>query len=111
MSDLPTPPTRPPFGPDAAAMLAAGIGCWTLGLLVALSQLSQTFADALVLMPRVGPLSGQAICASVVFFASWRGLALLWKRKDPPERTIYWATAVLVVIGLLLTFPPVFQAI
>jgi hypothetical protein len=99
-----------PFGPTAAAILAAGVGCWVFGLLVALAGLSQGIAQALTFSPRVGPLSGEATVASVAYFASWKGLAWLWKRRDLPERRTYVSTAVLVLVGILLALAPVLRA-
>jgi hypothetical protein len=98
-----------PFGPVAAALLAAGIGSFTLGLMTTLAEASSSFSDALAWSERVGALSGKTIVAVVVWLVAWAILHLLYRRKDPSHRVVYTLTALLVAAGLLLTFPVFFQ--
>jgi len=58
----------------------------------------------------VGPLSGKTIIAVIAYFASWAILHGLWRRQNPPLRPILIATTVLIVLGILGTFPTFFQA-
>jgi hypothetical protein len=98
-----------PFGPVAAVFIAAGIGALVLGILTTLSEASEGFASALEWSDAVGPLMGKTILAAAAFFVSWGVLHALLKDKDPAPRSIFTVAAVLVVIGLVLTFPIFFQ--
>ena len=99
-----------PTGPVAAAVLAAGIGAFVLGLLTTLSELSTGVHDFLEFDEDVGPLSGKTIIAVIAYLASWAVLHGLWRRQNPALRPILITTAVLVVLGILGTFPTFFQA-
>ena len=99
-----------PFAPAAAAILAAGIGSLVFGLLTALAAAGRSVADALTFMPKVGPLSGQALSATIIFLGSWKLLALALRDKEPSEKRVFVAMWVMVAIGVLLTFPPVYQS-
>jgi hypothetical protein len=99
-----------PTGPVAAAVLATGIGIFTLGLLTTLNEASTGIHDFLDFKDDVGPLSGKTILAVVAYFGSWAGLNTLWRRESPILRPILIATVVLVLLGLLGTFPTFFQA-
>jgi hypothetical protein len=110
MSETPSTPTEDrPFGPVAAAFLAAGIGSLALGILTTLSEASEDIKSGLEWSKSVGSLSGKTIIAVVVFVVSWAILhAVLRRRKMRPSAVFTW-TAILVGIGLLLTFPTFFQ--
>lgn len=99
-----------PTGPVAAAVLATGIGAFVLGLLTTLSEASTGVHDFLEFDEGVGPLSGKTIIAVIAYFASWAILQGLWRRQNPALRPIVIATAVLIVLGVLGTFPTFFQA-
>ena len=99
-----------PTGPVAAAVLASGIGAFVLGLLTTLSEASTDIHDFLEFSDDVGPLAGKTILAVVAYFASWAILHALWRRRDQPLRPILIATAVLIALGILGTFPTFFQA-
>lgn len=96
-------------GQAAAALLASGTGALTLGLLTVATQASTAVGDALSFSPKVGPLSGQAIVSAIVFFATWKGLGFLLRAREVRPKRVYIASAVMVGLGLLLTFPPVYQ--
>jgi hypothetical protein len=98
-----------PSGPAAAVVLAAGLGCFVLGLLSVLAAASGWAIDALTLSERVGEISGISVVAASVFFAAWAGFTLAWRRADPPLLRIAAASGVLIALGLLGTFPPFFN--
>lgn len=102
--------TSRPSGPAAAMILAAGIGAVTLGIVTTLNEAFAGFHAWLQFDDGVGPLSGKTSLALAAFFGSWGLLTVLWRRADPPLRTAALATAVLVVLGLVGTFPPFFLA-
>jgi hypothetical protein len=99
-----------PTGPVAAALLATGIGVFTLGVLTTLNEASTGIHDFLEFTDDVGPLSGKTIFAVVAYFGSWAILHALWRRRDQALRPILIATAALVLLGILGTFPTFFQA-
>ena len=99
-----------PFGPAAAVFFAAGIGAVVLGILTTLAEANESVKSALEWWGSVGSLSGKAILATAGFLVSWPILHVVLRDKDPePRRVFVWA-AILVAIGLLLTFPTFFQA-
>ncbi|MCJ7831908.1 MAG: hypothetical protein MUP92_00475, partial [Actinobacteria bacterium] len=85
-------------------------GCLVFGALTAMTEASRTLADALVFMPKVGPLSGQALSAVIVFLASWKLLEFVLRGKEPGERRVFVAMWLMVGVGIVLTFPPVYQS-
>jgi hypothetical protein len=98
------------FGPAAAVLLATGVGALVLGILTTINEASQDVHDFLEFFGRVGPLSGKTIIAGAVFFGSWGIFAWILGSRNPPFRPIVIATAVMVVIGFVMTFPIFFQA-
>jgi hypothetical protein len=98
-----------PTGPAFAAILAAGLAFAVLGAATTLAEVFDGFGDWLAFSGRVGMLSGETIIAIAAYFLSWAGLAFLWRRSDPPLLPVAVVTAVLVVVGLLGTFPPFFR--
>jgi hypothetical protein len=99
-----------PDGPLAAALLAAGIGAFALGLLTTLAEASSGFRDRLVLNAGVGPLSGKTVWATVIFVAAWVVLHFMLRERDRILRSATIAFVVLTLLGLLGTFPIFFQA-
>jgi len=104
------PAPETPLGPAAAVVLATGIGALTLGFLTTLAEASEGTADWLQFNDRVGPLSGKTIISAAAFFAAWGLLTALWRRTSPPLRPILIATAVMLALGFLGTFPTFFEA-
>ena|ERR671913_2400963 len=105
------PTTAPikPEGPISAAILAAGIGSFTLGLLTTLAEASSGVADWLRWSEAVGPLSGKTLMAVMVWLVAWAGLHL-WLRGKAYETTRALTVAtVLILLGVLGTFPSFFQ--
>jgi hypothetical protein len=92
-------------------ILAAGLASFVLGLLSVSTAASATISDALTLSDRVGDLSGVTTAAATVFFVSWAVFAIAWRHANPPLLRVAAAAAVLIALGLLGTFPPVFNSI
>jgi len=99
-----------PTGPVAAALLATGIGAFTLGLLTTLNEASTGIHDFLQFTDEVGPLGGKTILAVIAYFGSWAILHPLWRRQNPVLRPLLIAAAALTALGILGTFPIFFQA-
>ena len=104
-----------PNGPAAAVMLAVGIGAFILGLMVTAAEASADikgfldFSKNYGLGSGVGPLSGKVFLATGGFLVSWLILGLLWRGKEVNLRTVTIVSMVLLAIGFLLTFPPIFE--
>jgi hypothetical protein len=96
-------------GPAAAAMVAGGVGVFMVGLMTTLAEASQGIADALNLYAPVGPLSGKTIVAVVTWLLAWFFLNMGWKDRNPSLQNAFRITIILILAGLLLTFPPFFE--
>lgn len=100
---------KKPNGPVAAALLAGGIGSAVLGLATFGSEASEAIANSFKWYKPVGPLSGKSSLAIIAFFLSWIILNYVWQGKDTNFTRIANVALVLVAIGLILTFPPVWS--
>jgi hypothetical protein len=103
-----------PDGPGAAAMLAAGIGVFVLGLLTTLNEVSEGLHDWLQSFEMgrgVGPLAGKTIVAVIVWLVVWVILGAIWRGKDLEIKRVVWIGVVLGVAGAILMFPPVFLSL
>ena len=108
LEDLPDGEDRP-FGPVAAAFIAAGIGVFVLGILTTLAEASTAVKDALQWSDSVGPLSGKTIIAVAAWLVAWAVLHIAFRNRTLEPRRVYWITGLLVVLGLLGTFPSFFE--
>ena len=98
-----------PSGPAAASVLAAGIGCFVLGLITTLAAGLSTFNSAIAFVKPVGPLSGKSDIAIAAYFVSWLVLYLLWRKKEVHIAPVSTTTLILVALGILGTFPTFFD--
>jgi hypothetical protein len=98
-------------GPAAAAILAAGIGAAFLGLIATCEAAVHPLSKALIFSKAVGPLSGKTTVAMVAWLGGWAVMHWLWRDRQICFRPVAVATVVLVIVGLLGTFPPVFDFI
>ena len=102
-----------PDGPGAAAMLAAGIGIFSLGLLTTLNEVSTALHDWLQSFEMgrgVGPLAGKTTVAVIVWAIAWVVLGAAWRKKEVNIKRLFWVGLVLGLLGVVLMFPPVFLA-
>ncbi len=95
-----------PNGPAAAALLAGGIGSAVFGVITLFSELSAAFGKTLNWYNPVGPLSGKSILGTLAFFVSWAVLGYVWKGKETNFDRIATIALILLVVGLITTFPP-----
>jgi len=96
-----------PNGPGAAAVLAAGIGCFTLGFVSVLADKLPALARGLSFYRPTGPLSGVSTASIVVWLASWAIFHYGWQRRDVNLRWTNGTAFLLLLCGALLTFPPI----
>jgi len=98
-----------PEGPVTAAILAAGVGALTLGILTTLAEASTGIKDLLNLYDPVGPLAGKTIGAVLVWLVAWGVLHMMYRDKEVESRGALTASLVMIVLGVLGTFPTFFQ--
>jgi hypothetical protein len=91
-----------------AALVSAGLGCAVLGVLVVLAEASARFEALMTFYAPAGSLTGKTTVPVIVWLMVWGLLHLRLKGRDLDFARAFRLTAVLVVIGLLGTFPPFF---
>lgn len=96
-----------PNGSGAAALLAAGVGAFALAVLAIAGDRIAAFGKFAVFYKPTGPLSGVSTCAIAVWLVAWLILDLLWKRRNVALGRVCAAALALLIVGLLLTFPPI----
>jgi hypothetical protein len=69
---------------------------------------STTFLD---FYGRVGPLSGKTLLAAAVYFGALLVFWLIWRGRDLRLKPVLVAAVILLLLGLLGTFPTFFQAV
>lgn len=97
-----------PNGLAAAALVAGGIGSLAVGVMTCLVEASEAIKNALVFYSPAGPLSGKTTVAVAVWLIAWVVLARMWKNKDVNFARAATVAMVLLGLGLVTTFPPVF---
>jgi hypothetical protein len=91
-------------GAALAAFLAAGIGAFAVGLFVVLNETGLYAAPALY--GPAGGVTGRTAFAVAVWLIAWAVLHSRWKSKEIGRRRIQTVTLVLILLALVLTFPP-----
>lgn len=99
-----------PIGPVNAALIAGGVGCVALGLCTSLVEASKPVKNALTLNVGVGPLSGKVAGAVLVWLVAWVILHFALRKSTMAFRTAFVIALIGIIIGLVGTFPLVFQA-
>ena len=95
-----------PNGLGAAAILAAGIGSATLGILAFAGDASGAIGKLLNFYNPTGTLSGVTTVAILVWLAAWFVLARAWGKQTVDLMKINLISFALLAVGFLLTFPP-----
>lgn len=95
----------PTNGAAVAAFLAAGIGTFAMGLFVILNG-AGIFAAPTLYAP-AGGVSGRTTFAVAVWLIAWAVLHRRWANRAIDAGRIWTATLVLVLLGVVATFPPV----
>lgn len=94
-------------GAGMAAFLAAGIGAFVLSILVILNE-TGTFATPTIYKP-AGGISGRTTVATVIWLIVWALLHNRWKEREFASHWVRNVTLVLIVVSLVLTFPPIWH--
>jgi hypothetical protein len=96
-----------PNGAALAAILAAGIGSFAVGVIVLLD------AAGVVSVPSLygpsGGVSGRTTLAVVSWLVAWAMLHLRWRTGEVLPGRVYAITLILIVLGVLGTFPPLWD--
>jgi hypothetical protein len=99
--------TSRPNGAGAAAILAAGIGAFLVAAFAILADQSAAIKSLMIFWKPTGPLSGVTTCAIVLWLAIWSILHTRWRNRNVTLARVNAAAFVLLILGLLLTFPPI----
>ncbi|MDE3062765.1 MAG: hypothetical protein KGJ51_06855 [Acidobacteriota bacterium] len=95
-----------PNGSGAAAVLSAGIGvCAVAGFALAADKMP-AMQRLMIFYRPTGPLSGVTTSAVVVWLLAWGALEVRWRRREVNLPSVGAAAIVLLILSLLLTFPP-----
>jgi len=76
------------------------------GILALAGDAIESVSRALTVWKPTGDLSGVSDAAIIVWLATWAGLARVWRSKNVNLHAVNLASLSMVVVGLLLTFPP-----
>lgn len=92
-------------GAAVASFLGAGIGAFAMGVFAFVNEAGIFVAPTLY--GPAGGVSGRTTFAGVAWLIAWGLLHSRWKGRQIESRRVYIATVVLIGLGLLGTFPPV----
>jgi hypothetical protein len=94
-----------PNGAVWAAFMAAGIGAFTMGLVVLLNE-AEIFVAPTLYGP-AGGVSGRTTIAVALWLIAWVFLHARWRTREVDPGRVVPAVFVLIGLGVLGTFPPV----
>jgi hypothetical protein len=103
--EIDTAPSRAVNGTAVASFLAAGVGAFAMGAIVLLNE-AGLFAAPSLYAP-AGAVSGRTTIATIVWLVSWGVLHYRWKAREIAPARVYPVTLILMALGVLGTFPPV----
>ena len=92
------------LGGAMAAILAAGIGAFAMGLIVLLNE-AGVFAAPAIYGP-AGGVTGRTTFAVVVWLIAWGVLHSRWKGRQIEPGRVFAITLILIGLGVLFSFPP-----
>jgi hypothetical protein len=109
-TDTPDTPDTMTNGAAWAAILAASVGCFSFGLLVDLVELSKHVKTAMTFYNPVGDLSGKSTVAVGIWLMVWVALHRRWRGRNHAKAGVIGRAAIcLVLLSMLMTFPPLFD--
>jgi len=96
-----------PNGGGAAAVLAAGIGSFLVAVFALVADKSAAIKSLMIFWKPTGPLSGVTTCAIAVWLIAWFVLHRRWRSRMVAVGRVCAFALVLLILGVLLTFPPI----
>lgn len=106
--DTPTPAAKAMTnGSGAAAVVAAGFGSFVLAVVAIAADKSTAIKSMMNLYRPTGPLSGVTSTAILAWLVLWVVLELRWRNRDVAIKPVGAVAFTLLVLSLLLTFPPI----
>lgn len=96
-------------GSAAAAIVASSFGVLVIGLLTTLAAASARISDSLNWYNPTGPLAGKTTLGVIIWLLAWLGAHLWLGRREVNFNRVIQVSVALIVAGLLLTFPPIFD--
>jgi len=102
-----TVPVQTANGGAMASFMAAGIGTLAMGVIVLLNE-AGIFVAPTVYGP-AGGVTGRTTLAAIVWLVAWGVLHNRWKAREIAPGRVFPVTLVLVGLGVLATFPPVWR--
>jgi hypothetical protein len=99
--------TGEPNGASMAAILAAGIGAFAMGAIVLLHE-AKVFSAPSLYAP-AGGVSGRTALAVVVWLLAWLLAHRTWRARRVDAGRVFALTLLLVLLGLIATFPPTWR--
>lgn len=94
-------------GAAMASFLAAGIGAFAVGFIVILNEAGLFAAPALY--APAGGVSGRTTLSAVIWLVAWTVLHNRWKNRQIEARGVPLLSVILMGLGVVLTFPPVWK--
>jgi hypothetical protein len=91
-------------GSAMAALLGGGIGAFAMGAVVLLNEAGLFAAPALY--APAGGVSSRTTLATLVWLMAWAVLHNRWKSREIAPRGVGAVTLILIGLGVLGTFPP-----
>jgi fluoride ion exporter CrcB/FEX len=91
----------------AAAVLAAGIGSFLVGVFAVAVDKMPSLSRLFNIYKLTGPLSGVTTAAILCWLLVWATFELLWRKQNIAIGLVIAIAFVLLGLGILLTFPPV----
>lgn len=92
-------------GAALAAILSAGIGSFAMGFFVILNSAGLFSAPSLY--GPAGGVTGRTTLTIVSWLIIWAVLHNRWKDRHVDPRRVHILTFILIALGIVLTFPPV----
>jgi len=92
-------------GSAMAAFLGAGIGSFAMGAIVLLNEAGMFGAPTLY--APAGGVSGRTTLATAAWLVAWGLLHYRWKGREIATGRVSALTLILLALGILATFPPV----
>jgi tetrahydromethanopterin S-methyltransferase subunit B len=97
-------PTRP-NGVAAAAILAAAIGSFVLGLMIVTTEAIPAWKNMVNFVNPVGPLSGKTDFMLGAYIVALVALTAAWRNKSVDFARVWTISLGLLALGLLGSFP------